>query len=103
MCIRDRTRGPPNPGHRGPQQRPPEGPGPQATPAGGMDLEVRAALVLRGLRGPSHQLVFLGVLVLLVAVAVALGGRGSGDLESAQPHADAATSQSAAVTVPATR
>jgi|SRR5680860_78302 len=63
----------------------------------------RAALVLRGLRGPSHQLVLLGVLVLLVAVAVALGVRGSGDLESAQPHADAATSQSAAVTVPATR
>src|SRR5665811_2415938 len=44
----------------------------------------RAALVLRGLRGPSHQLVLLGVLVLLVAVAVALGVRGSGALESGQ-------------------
>jgi len=64
---------------------------------------VRAALALRALRVPSHQLMLLGVLVLLVAVAVALGVRGSGGLESAQPHADAATSQSAEVTVPATR
>src|SRR5665647_270578 len=64
---------------------------------------VRVAMALRGFRVPSHQLVLLGVLVLLVAVAVVLGVRGSGALESAQPHADAATSHSAIVTVPGTR
>jgi hypothetical protein len=64
---------------------------------------VRVAMALRGFRVPSHQLVLLGVLVLLVAVAVVLGVRGSGALESAQPHADAATLHSAIVTVPGTR
>jgi len=64
---------------------------------------VHVAMALRGFRVPSHQLVLLGVLVLLVAVAVVLGVRGSGALESAQPHADAATSHSAIVTVPGTR
>jgi len=56
------------------------------------------------LRVAPPRAVLLGVLVLLVALAaVVLGVRGSGALESAQPPADAATSHSAAVTVPGTR
>jgi len=47
-------------------------------------------VALRGVRVASQHLVLLGVLVLLVAVAVVLGVRGSGALSSAQPRVGAA-------------
>jgi hypothetical protein len=64
---------------------------------------IRAALALRAVRVGPPRVVLLGILVLLVAFAAVLGVRGSGPLESAQPHADAATSHSATVIVPGTR
>jgi len=64
---------------------------------------VRAVMALRGVRVAPPRVVLLGLLVLLVAFAAVLGVRGSATLESAQPHADAATSHSATVIVPGTR
>jgi hypothetical protein len=64
---------------------------------------VRAALALRAVRVAPPRVVLLGILVLLVAFAAVLGVRGSAALESAQPHADAATSHSVTVAVPGTR
>jgi hypothetical protein len=64
---------------------------------------VRAFMALRGVRVAPPRVVLLGLLVLLVAFAAVLGVRGSATLESAQPHADAATSHSATVIVPGTR
>ena len=64
---------------------------------------VRAALALRAVRVTPPRVVLLGILVLLVAFAAVLGVRGSAALESAQPHADAATSHSATVIVRGTR
>ena len=64
---------------------------------------VRAFMALRAVRVAPPRVVLLGLLVLLVAFAAVLGVRGSAALESAQPHADAATSHSATVIVPGTR
>ena len=64
---------------------------------------VRAFMALRAVRVVPPRVVLLGLLVLLVAFAAVLGVRGSAALESAQPHADAATSHSATVIVPGTR
>ena len=64
---------------------------------------IRVAKALRGVRVAPPRVVLLGLLVLLVAFAAVLGVRESAPLESAQPHADAATSHSAIVTVPGTR
>ena len=64
---------------------------------------VRAALALRAVRVAPPRVVLLGILVLLVAFAAVLGVRGSAALESAPPHADAATSHSVTVAVPGTR
>ena len=64
---------------------------------------VGVAMALRGVRVAPPRVVLLALLVLLVAVAAVLGVRGSAALESAQPHADAATSHSATVIVPGTR
>src|SRR5665647_160804 len=64
---------------------------------------IRVAKALRGVRVAPPRVVLLGLLVLLVAFAAVLGVRGSATLESAQPHADAATSHSATVIVRGTR
>lgn len=64
---------------------------------------VGVAMAPRGVRVAPPRMVLLGLLVLLVAFAAVLGVRGSAALESAQPHADAATSHSATVIVPGTR
>lgn len=58
---------------------------------------------LRGVRVAPPRVVLLGLLVLLVAFAAVLGIRGSATLESAQPHADAATSHLVTVVVSGTR
>lgn len=64
---------------------------------------IRAAMALGGFSVASRRVVLLGVLVLLVAFAAVLQIRGTGALESAQPHVDAATSQSVTLTVPGTK
>ena len=64
---------------------------------------VRAFMALRGVRVAPPRVVLLGLLVLLVAFAAVLGVRESAPLESAQPHADAATSHSATMIVHGTR
>ena len=64
---------------------------------------VRVAMALRGVRVAPTRVLLLGLLVLLVAFAAVLGIRGSATLDSAQPHADAATSRSATVIVSGTR
>lgn len=64
---------------------------------------VRVAMALRGVRVAPPRVVLLGLLVLLVAFAAVLQIRGNAALESAQPHVDAATSQSVTLTVPGTR
>ena len=64
---------------------------------------VGVARALRAVRVAPPRVVLLALLVLLVAFAAVLGVRGSAALESAQPHADAATSHSATVSVPGNR
>ncbi|NMM24318.1 MAG: hypothetical protein HHJ11_12625 [Phycicoccus sp.] len=64
---------------------------------------VRVAMALRGVRVAPPRVVLLGLLVLLVAFAAVLQVRGSAALESAQPHADAATSHSTTMIVSSTR
>ena len=64
---------------------------------------IHAAMALGGFTLASRRVVLLGVLVLLVAFAAVLQIRGSGALESATPHVDAATSQSVTLTVPGTK
>lgn len=64
---------------------------------------IRAAMALGGFSVASRRVVLLGVLVLLVAFAAVLQIRGTGALESAHPHVDAATSQSVTLTVPGTK